>query len=111
VQLFGAPVNFVTAPGWLMVWGWGSYLMLVIAFFKEPRRPSVLLPAISTEPSSEKKSGKLKRCQLLVERSKDSHFTQFYVHNIHQPFFNDSGCIFHQENKLDSTCRQKQHIF
>jgi len=54
VQLFGAPVNFVTAPGWLMVLGWGLYLMLVIAFFKEPRRPSVLLPAISTVLSSEK---------------------------------------------------------
>jgi hypothetical protein len=54
VQLFGAPVNFVTAPGWLMVWGWGVYLILVIAFFKEPRRPSVLLPAIPTVLSSEK---------------------------------------------------------
>jgi hypothetical protein len=54
VQLFGVPVNFVTAPGWLMVWGWGLYLILVIAFFKEPRRPSVLLPAISTVLSSEK---------------------------------------------------------
>jgi len=53
-ELFGAPVNFVTAPGWLMVLGWGLYLMLVIAFFKEPRRPSVLLPAISTVLSSEK---------------------------------------------------------
>jgi hypothetical protein len=30
------------------------YLILVIAFFKEPRRPSVLLPAISTVLSSEK---------------------------------------------------------
>ncbi len=54
MQLFGVPVNFVTAPGWLMVWGWGLYLILVIAFFKEPRRPSVLLPAISTVLSSEK---------------------------------------------------------
>ncbi|CAK9261087.1 unnamed protein product [Sphagnum jensenii] len=53
-ELFGAPVNFVTAPGWLMVLGWGLYLMLVIAFFKEPRRPSVLLPAISKVLSSEK---------------------------------------------------------
>ncbi len=47
-------MNFVTAPGWLMVWGWGVYLILVIAFFKEPRRPSVLLPAIPTVLSSEK---------------------------------------------------------
>lgn len=54
MQLFGVPVNFVTAPGWLMVWGWGVYLILVIAFFKEPRRPSVLLPAIPTVLSSEK---------------------------------------------------------
>lgn len=54
MQLFGVPVNFVTAPGWLMVWGWGLYLILVIAFFKEPRRPSVLLPAIPTVLSSEK---------------------------------------------------------
>jgi hypothetical protein len=37
-----------------MVWGWGVYLILVIAFFKEPRRPSTLQPAISTVLSSEK---------------------------------------------------------
>ncbi len=60
---------FVTVPGWLMVWGWGLYLMLIISFFKEPRRPSVQLSAISTELSSEKKSGKLRRWQLLVAYS------------------------------------------
>jgi hypothetical protein len=52
-----------------MVWGWGLYLMLIISFFKEPRRPSVQLSAISTELSSEKKSGKLRRWQLLVAYS------------------------------------------
>lgn len=38
-KIFGAPVNFVTSPGWVMGVAWGVYLLLIIAFFKEPQRP------------------------------------------------------------------------
>ena len=48
-QIYGAPVNFVTAPGWLMCVGWGLYLILILTFFKEPERPGVV-----SRPSSEK---------------------------------------------------------
>lgn len=39
VQIYGVlPVNFVTAPGWLMCVSWGLYLLLIVLFFKEPDR-------------------------------------------------------------------------
>lgn len=61
VQFYGAPVNFVTAPGWIMTWLWGLYLVLVLLFFKEPRRsPSVVQPSVPRAASSETKlAGKL----------------------------------------------------
>lgn len=40
VQVYGAPVNFVTAPGWLMCIAWCVYLLLIVFFFKEPMRPA-----------------------------------------------------------------------
>jgi hypothetical protein len=41
MQIFGAPVNFVTAPGWLMGVAWGLYFILILLFFKEPNRDHV----------------------------------------------------------------------
>ncbi|KAH8940061.1 hypothetical protein BDL97_15G068500 [Sphagnum fallax] len=41
-QIFGAPVNFVTAPGWLMGVAWGLYFILILLFFKEPNRDHVI---------------------------------------------------------------------
>jgi hypothetical protein len=39
MQIYGAlPVNFVTAPGWLLFVSWGLYFVLVLLFFKEPDR-------------------------------------------------------------------------
>jgi len=39
MQMYGElPVNFVTAPGWLMCVSWGLYLLLILLFFKEPDR-------------------------------------------------------------------------
>jgi len=52
VQIFGAPVNFVTAPGWLMCVAWCIYLLLIILFFKEPERPSPL--GLVSKQASEK---------------------------------------------------------
>ncbi|CAK9219541.1 unnamed protein product [Sphagnum troendelagicum] len=55
-KFYGAPVNFVTAPGWIMTWLWGLYLVLVLLFFKEPRRsPSVVQPTVPRAASSETK--------------------------------------------------------
>lgn len=39
-EIHGAPVNFVTAPGWVMCLAWVVYLLLIILFFKEPERPA-----------------------------------------------------------------------
>jgi MFS family permease len=60
-KFYGAPVNFVTAPGWIMTWLWGLYLVLVLLFFKEPRRsPPVVQPSVPRAASSETKlAGKL----------------------------------------------------
>jgi hypothetical protein len=48
-KIYGAPVNFVTAPGWVMSAAWAMYLLLIIFFFKEPERPTS-----SSRPTSEK---------------------------------------------------------
>ncbi|KAG0605422.1 hypothetical protein M758_9G057600 [Ceratodon purpureus] len=50
-KIYGAPVNFVTAPGWLMCVAWCVYLILIILFFKEPARPA---PAPVSKHASEK---------------------------------------------------------
>lgn len=38
-KIYGAPVNFVTSPGWMMFVAWAIYLLLIVLFFKEPERP------------------------------------------------------------------------
>jgi hypothetical protein len=50
-QIYGAPVNFVTAPGWLMCLGWGLYFILVLLFFKEPDRKTMFTAPISRRNS------------------------------------------------------------
>jgi hypothetical protein len=42
LQIFGAPVNYVTAPGWVMGAAWGLYFLLILLFFKEPNRDHVI---------------------------------------------------------------------
>ncbi|XP_024368342.1 SPX domain-containing membrane protein OsI_21475 [Physcomitrium patens] len=38
-KIYGAPVNFVTSPGWLLFAAWAGYFLLIVLFFKEPERP------------------------------------------------------------------------
>ena len=40
MQVFGIVVNYCTAPGWVVGFGWSFYLLLVLIFFKEPTKRS-----------------------------------------------------------------------
>ena len=40
MQVFGVVVNYCTAPGWVVGFGWSFYLLLVLIFFKEPTKRS-----------------------------------------------------------------------
>ncbi|XP_024391930.1 SPX domain-containing membrane protein At4g22990 isoform X3 [Physcomitrium patens] len=48
-KIYGTlPVNFVTAPGWLLFLSWSLYLIIVLFFFKEPDRATALCRRMSS---------------------------------------------------------------
>lgn len=37
-EILGAPVNYCTAPGWILALAWSTYLLFVLILFKEPKK-------------------------------------------------------------------------